>query len=190
MNDAWGSQGNRIHQNNLSHSVSRTLVSMHIYIKFEGSVINHKGRRGNYRTKEKWLKFKHTGQNDQLYHMHVHVHFWAKYKISMIKPADRTDHRQWWQRQHGTDNSRLHRLFGIYAKWANYTHTQFQFVTIPHFVMADFFVFVCIFIGGSRVHNNRINCSQSIGRDGSGNLWDTNPCTSYPPYLRCPQCFH
>ena len=39
-------------------SVCLDLVSMHIYVIYEGSMINHIDRRINYSEKEKWLPFK------------------------------------------------------------------------------------------------------------------------------------
>ena len=63
--------------------------------------------------------------------MHIlgaYVHICARYKVSVIKPVDRTVHRWWqcwWQHQqwHTKDNSWLHRLIcyqQMSQKWANY----------------------------------------------------------------------
>ena len=67
----------------------------------------------------KWAKKK--GQIDPIFHVWC-VHKGARYEFSMIKPVSRsTVHRRWWrcQRQHMTDNTSSHRLFGINAKCAN-----------------------------------------------------------------------
>ena len=39
-------------------SVCLDPVSMHICLKYEGSVMNYTGKRANYIEKEKWLPFK------------------------------------------------------------------------------------------------------------------------------------
>ena len=81
-------------------------------MKYEGSMINHTGSRGNYSEKEKWLLFKNIGHIDLLFHVKT---LGAQYEVCMIKPVakrtvhiydnnnDDTDAEQ----GHVTDNSQL-----------------------------------------------------------------------------------
>ena len=48
-------------------------ISGHKYAKYEGSMINHTDKRGNYREKEKWLPFQTVGSIDLIVHVYVNV---------------------------------------------------------------------------------------------------------------------
>ena len=53
--------------------------------------------------------------------LQIYVHICARYEVAMIKAITGTAvHRQWqWQwQQHMMDKSWLHRLTGMYVKWA------------------------------------------------------------------------
>ena len=61
---------------------------MHTCIKYEGSIINHMGRTGGYRKKEKWLPLKNIGFVDKKVYAHVpwtYVHISVRCKVSMIQ---------------------------------------------------------------------------------------------------------
>ena len=87
---------------NLGHSdllisVCLDLVSIHIYVRCEGSMINHVSRRGNHSEKENWLAFNNLGQGDLTFHVHIlgpYVQICAKYEVSVTQPvARRAVHR-------------------------------------------------------------------------------------------------
>ena len=53
--------------------VCLALVQMHIYVQYEGSMINHMCRRGKYRKKEKWLPFKKIEVILTKYFMYIYL---------------------------------------------------------------------------------------------------------------------
>ena len=63
-------------------------VSKHNCVKYEGSMINHIGRRGNYRKKLKiHSHFKNIGHIDLIFHVHIpeaYVHKYARYEVSVF----------------------------------------------------------------------------------------------------------
>ena len=70
--------------------------------------------------------FKSICHIDSIFHVHileVYVHVSARYKVSMSNAVTGIAvHRWWhqrWRQQHTMDKSWLHRLIGMYAKWAN-----------------------------------------------------------------------
>ena len=66
---------------------------MHIYVKYEGSMIKHTGRIRNYR--ENGCHFKNVGHIDLMRIPEAYVHVIVRYEVSVIKPvAGKTVHRQ------------------------------------------------------------------------------------------------
>ena len=93
------------------------LALVSVYITYEGAMINHIGRKGNYRIEEKWLPFRNIGQIGLIFH----VLGCAKYKVSMIKPvARRVVHRRWqWQHTiiHDCTGSLVNEPISTYLGW-------------------------------------------------------------------------
>ena len=51
--------------------VCLVLVQMHFCVKYEETVINHKGMRGRYRKTENNCHFKNMGHIDLIFHVHI-----------------------------------------------------------------------------------------------------------------------
>ena len=71
--------------NGLVVSVCLVPVSMQICTKYEGSMINHRGRRGNYRINDCHLPNIVVGQIDRIFHLLGT--YMQDMKVSMIKTS-------------------------------------------------------------------------------------------------------
>ena len=71
---------------------------MHMYVKYEGSLISHIDRRVKNNKNEKWLPLKNIVHIDQIFHVDIletYVHVYARYKIFVIKAVARSTVRRW-----------------------------------------------------------------------------------------------
>ena len=69
------------------------LEQIHLFIKYEGSMINHKCRRAKYWKIDKWMQFQKCmlhWLNFLRAYARAHVHMHARHEVSVIKLVTRT----------------------------------------------------------------------------------------------------
>ena len=102
---------------------------MHIWVKYEDSMIYHVGRRGKYRKMKNGCHFTNIEQIDSIFHVHVlttYVHVCGRFQMIKFVPR-RAVHRQCTNNNAGNTPGTIHYgidSFDINTKRANKNRMQ------------------------------------------------------------------